>query len=304
MAVDASGDLFIASGNEISEVVGTGAKQGQIVTVAGDAAAGYSGDDGPATNAELNCPCGVAVDASGDVFIADTGNNRIREILGSGAKQGQIVTLVGSGTQGCSGDSGPATSAELNGPCGLAVDAAGDLFIADTENCRIREVLAGGPDGGHIITVVGNGSFGYAGDNGPATNAELYVPRGVAVDASEDLFIADTDNNRVREVLASGPKQGQITTFAGTIQGYSGDNVAATATEINYPEGVAVDASGDVFIADMGNNRIREVLASGPDAGQIITVAGDAAAGYSGDNGPATCAELRSSFRRDSGYLR
>ena len=151
--------------------------------------------------------------------------------------------------RGYSGDGGPATAAELNSPTGVAVDAAGDLFIADSGNNRIREVnLATGM----ITTVAGNGTGGYSGDGGPATAAELDYPEGVAVDAAGDLFIADSDNNRVREVNLS---TGMITTVAGNgTDGYSGDNGPATAAELNYPEGIAVDAAGDLFIADTDND--------------------------------------------------
>ena len=254
---------------------------GTIVTAAGNGTAGYSGDNGPATAAELNDPYGVAVDAAGDLFIADTDNNVIREVVKA---TGDIITVAGNGTAGYSGDNGPATAAELNHPDGVAVDAAGDLFIADADNNVIREVVKATGD---IITVAGNGTAGYSGDNGPATAAELNYPNGVAVDAAGDLFIADTGNNVIREVVKA---TGDIITVAGNgTAGYSGDNGPATAAELNYPTGVAVDAAGDLFIADTGNNVIREVVKA---TGDIITVAGNGTAGYSGDNGPATAAEL------------
>ena len=254
---------------------------GTIVTAAGNGTAGYAGNNGPATAAELNAPAGVAVDSAGDLFIADHGNNVVREVVKA---TGDIITVAGNGTAGYSGDSGPATAAELNDPRGVAVDSAGDLFIADTINNVIREVVKATGD---IITVAGNGTAGYSGDDGPATAAELNDPRGVAVDSAGDLFIADNGNNVVREVVKA---TGDIITVAGNgTAGYSGDGGPATAAELNAPNGVAVDSAGDLFIADGGNNVIREVVKA---TGDIITVAGNGTAGYSGDGGPATAAEL------------
>ena len=333
VAVDASGDLFIAD-SENDEVFEVGGATGLINIVAGNGVVGCSGDGGQATNAELNDPCGVAVDAGGNLFLADSGNNRIREV---NASTHVITTVAGKGAAGCSGDGGQATNAALNDPCGVAVDASGDLFIADSGNNRIREVNAtthvittvagnggrgysgdGGPatvarlsfpaavavdvsgdlfisDGNNVIrevnasthvitTVAGNGSWGYRGDGGPATSAELDAPGGIALDADGDLFIADTNNNCVREVTASTQV---IATFAAT---RPGDNDPATAVGgLNGPDGVAADASGDLFIADTGNNCIREVNAA---TGLVTTVAGSGFPGHSGDGGPATAAEL------------
>ena len=193
IGIDTAGDLFIADAlnNVIREVVKS---SGDIITVAGNGTAGYSGDNGPAIAAELNEPLGVAVDAAGDLFIADGAECVVREVVKS---SGDIVTFAGNGTAGYSGDGGPATAAELDGPLGVAVNAAGDLFIADYANDVVREVVK---SSGDIITVAGNGTAGYSGDNGPATAAELNVPGRVAVDAAGDLFIADASNNAVREV--------------------------------------------------------------------------------------------------------
>ena len=250
VAVDSAGDLFIAdmNNNVIREVVKA---TGDIITVAGNGTAGYSGDNGPATAAELDSPRGVAVDSAGDVFFADTRNNVIREVVKA---TGDIITVAGNGKAGYSGDNGPATAAELNSPNTVAVDSAGDLFIADANNNAIREVVKATGD---IITVAGNGTAGYSGDNGPATAAELNGPTGVAVDSVGDLFIADNGNNRVREVVKA---TGDIITVAGNgTAGYSGDNGPATAAELNGPGRVAVDSAGDLFIADTGNNVVREV---------------------------------------------
>ncbi|MGA2177433.1 MAG: PKD domain-containing protein [Verrucomicrobiota bacterium] len=264
VAVYVSGNLFIADtyNMRIREV----RTDGIITTVAGNGTDGYSGDGGPATNAELYSPGGVAVDAFGNLFIADNGNNRIRKV----GTNGIITTVAGDGTAGYSGDGSAATNAELRNPCAVAVDASGNLFIADESNQRIRKVGTSGI----ITTVAGNGTDGYSGDGGPATNAELYSPCDVAVDASGNLFIVDESNQRIRKVGTNGI----ITTVAGNgAYGYSGDGGLATNAELYYPVGVAVDPSGNLFIADYGNQRIREVVFEGPTL--ILTDVGDTNAG-------------------------
>ncbi len=158
---------------------------GTIVTIAGNGKAGYTGNNGPATAAELNQPVGLAVDSAGDLFIADFGNNVVREVVKA---TGDIITVAGNGKAGYSGDDGPATAAELNRPNGLVFDSAGDLFISDNGNNVVREVVKAT---GNIITVAGNGTAGYSGDDGPATAAELHCPHGIALDSAGDLFIAD-----------------------------------------------------------------------------------------------------------------
>src|SRR5208282_1432049 len=221
---------------------------GIITTVAGNGTAGYSGDGGAATNAKLYWPSGVAVDATGNLFIADYVNNRVREVGANGI----ITTVAGGGSNGL-GDGGAATNAELYYPAGVAVDATGSLFIADEGSQRIRKVGSNGI----ITTVAGNGTQGYSGDGGAATNAELYLPTGVAVDASGNLFIVDSGNNVIRKVGTNGI----IATVAGNgTGGYSGDGGAATTAELSFPKGVAVDATGNLFIADYYNNRIRKVV--------------------------------------------
>jgi len=249
VAVDSSGNTYIAdtANNRIREVF----LNGTIITFAGNGTGGYSGDGGPATSAELNYPTGVAVDSSGNVFIADTNNNRIREVFTNGT----IVTYAGSGyygTGGFSGDGGPATSAQLNYPSGVAFDSSGNLYIADSSNNRIRKVSPSGT----IITFAGNGTGGYSGDGGPATSAELKFPFGVAVDLSGNVFIADSLNNVIREVFTNGT----IVTFAGNgANGYSGDGGPATSAQLRVPYGVAVDSFNNVFIVDTNNQRIRKV---------------------------------------------
>ena len=287
VAVDSSGDLFIAdtANNTVREV---NASTGVITTVAGTGTAGYNGDSIQATAAKLNAPDGVAVDSSGDLFIADTGNNRIREVvLGTGV----ITTVAGTGTAGYNADSIQATAAELNAPDGMAVDSSGDLFIADTGNNRIREVYGAGAGifAGVITTVAGSGTPGFAGDGSlaAATNVRLQAPQGVTVDSDGDLFIADTKNNRIREVNNS---TDIITTVAGNgVAGFNGDGILATATKLNAPEGVAIDSSGNLFIGDTGNNRIREI---NPTTYLMSTVAGSSVANYGGDGGVGSAALL------------
>jgi len=251
VAVDASGNLFIADAlNDRIRKVDT---NGIITTVAGNGTGGYAGDGGAATNAGLGFPSGVALDATGNLLIADLGNNRIRKV----ATNGIITTVAGNGTYGYSGDGGAATNAEFHSPVRLAVDATGNLFVADDWNSRIRKV----DTNGIITTVAGNGTADYAGDGGAATNAKLNVPTGVAVDSVGNVFIADYDNSRIREVRTNGI----ITTVAGNgTYGYSGDGGAATNAALNYLEGVAVDATGNLLIADTGNNRVRKVVIQGP----------------------------------------
>src|SRR5437867_370527 len=218
---------------------------GIITTVAGSGTGGFSGDRGPAVSAQLNFPYSVAVDASGNLFIADTLNHRIRKVTPDGI----ITTVAGSGTGGFSGDRGPAISAQLNSDWRGAVDGSGNLFIADTLNHRIRKVT---PDG-IITTVAGSGTGGFSGDRGPAISAQLNSPYSVAVDASENLFIADTLNHRIRKVTPDGI----ITTVAGSgTGGFSGDGGPAISAQLNAAYSVAVDASGNQFIGDTGNVRL------------------------------------------------
>ena len=248
-----------------------------INTVAGNGVWGYRGDGGPATQARLQSPSGVAVDREGNIFIADTSNYRIRKVDTSGI----ITTVAGNGVPTFNGDGGPATSASIRYPSGVAVDSVGNIYIADKYNSRIRKV----DTNGIISTVAGNGVYGYSGDGGPATEAGIKYPRGVTVDSAGNIFIADTFNHRVRKVDISGI----ITTVAGNGQkAFSGDGGPATEAGIKYPQDIAVDSKGNIFIADAQNSRVRKVDTDGI----ITTVAGNGVYGYSGDGGPPTEAQL------------
>jgi sugar lactone lactonase YvrE len=273
--------MYIADwGNNVVRKVT--ASTGFISTVAGiHGTAGYNGDGAAATSAELNEPTGVAVDSSGNLYIADWANSRIRKVTVS---TGNISTVAGNGTGGFSGDGAAATSAELWDPYGVAVDSAGNIYIADWGNHRIREVTV---STGKISTVAGNGTAGYGGDGAAATSAKLNNPYGVAVDSSGNLYIADTVNNRVRKVTAG---TGFISTVAGNgTAGYSGDGAAATSAKLSSPRGVVVDSSGNIYIADYTNNRIRKVTVS---TGFISTVAGTGTGSFSGDGAAATSATI------------
>ena len=220
-------------------------------------------------------PSGVAYDAAGDLFIADTARNQVFEITLGGA----IMVVAGNGTQGFSGDGGPAPAAELNAPMSVAVAADGTLYVADTGNQRIRAV-----QGGNITTFAGSGARGFAGDGGLAAAATLNQPIALALDATGALLVCDQGNERVRRVSA-----GQIATIAGNgVQGFVGDGGVATGAELNEPSGIAVSADGRIFIADTSNQRIRVVGANGT----ISTFAGTGIAGVLGDGGPASVAQL------------
>ena len=361
VALDGDGHLYIAdsSNHRIRRV---DAATGTISTIAGSGERGDSGDGGPATQAQLSGPVGVAVDGAGNLYIADTNNRRIRvlqpipgltlrtptstqdlsdyfagfdavryqvESSGGVVETGQvtgsevtfaalmagqgIITITAIGSDGSRAtrtipvsvdeavlalsysidtltgnsyvlDGGPATRAWLESPRGVAVDAMGNLYIADHGHHRIRKMDAAT---GTISTIVGTGEPGYSGDGGPATQALLRDPVGVAVDGNGHLYIADADNRRIRRVDAF---TGTISTIAGTGEpGYSGDGGLATQAQLRYPQGVAVDGAGNLYIADSDNNRIRKVSAA---TGTISTIVGTGGWGYSGDGGLATQAEL------------
>ena len=270
-------------GSELLEATGVGATAvfvpGMISTVAGNGQWIFRGDGGLATQSPLFLPIGGAADAAGNLILSDSNNQRIRMV---NAATGMISTVAGNGTPGFGGDGGPATSAQLANCEGIAQDSAGNLYVADTFNRRIRKITPAGI----ISTVAGNGLNSFSGDGGPAINAALGGPEGVAVDSQGNLYIADTLNQRVRKVSSSGV----ITTIAGDgIPGYTGDGVPSNASQLNTPRRVVLDSAGNIYIADSGNNVVRKIAAA---TGIIRTVAGNTTNGYSGDGGPATAAAL------------
>jgi RHS repeat-associated protein len=309
LAMDAAGNLFIADtgNNRIQEIAKA---SGTMSTVAGSASgsSGLSGDGGAAGSALLNSPGGITISAAGDRYIADTGNNRVQEIpAASGTQWGQAVTggdmytVAGSaaGTSGLSGDGGPASSALLKLPGGVALGSAGDLYIADTGNNRVQEAAKAS---GIISTFAGSatGSSGHTGDGGPAGSALLNGPAGVTVSGAGDVYVADTNSNRVQEVAKASGTQfgismtaGDIYTIAGSASGshgFSGDGSAAISALMHRAAAVTLDGSGDVFVADQSNNRVREVTV----AGVISTFAGNGGQlSNDGNGGPATGAALK-----------
>jgi trimeric autotransporter adhesin len=330
VAVDAHGNAIIADSNSdlvraVAASTGTFYGQamtaGDVYTVAGNGTAGFSGNGGLATAAELDLPLGVSADAAGDLLIADTDNQRVRlvaartgTLYGQAMTAGHIYTIAGDGTAGYSGDGGPATAAELNVPGWAVADGAGNVIIADTGNNRVRVLAAKtgtfygqAMTAGHIYTVAGDGTAGYSGDGGPATAAELNAPGGLTVDPAGNLVIADTENDRVRVVAGStGTFYGQAMT-AGHIYTVAGggpssglgDGGPATEAALAWPGAVAIDGSGNLLIADTLDYQVRVVATStgtfygqAMTAGDIYALAGDGTPGFSGDGGPAAAAEL------------
>lgn len=250
---------------------------GTIATFAGNG--GFFGDGAGATLASLFTPSTAAVGPDNSVYIADTANNRIRRLTPDGI----ITTVAGTGVPGARGDGGPATSARLNQPYGIAAAPDGSLYIADSNNHRIRRVS---PDG-VISTIAGNGVYGFGGDGGPATSAQLAGPSSIALAPDGSVYIADYGNARIRRVTPDG----KISTVAGTgVAGFSGDGGPATSAQLNSPSSIAVNPTdGSLYIADTANNRIRRVSITN---GRISTVAGNGVNGYDGDGGPAASAQL------------
>lgn len=304
-----------------------------ISTVAGNGTQGFSGDDGAATAAQLNQPIAAAIDATGNSYIVDYSNRRVRKITpagvistvagngtfgfnadGNAATAGGLVdvyrvavdtagnmylpeyqshrirkitpagiisTVVGTGVPGFSGDGGPATAAQINGPVGIALDTAGSIYFTDYGNSRVRKVSPTGV----ISTIAGTGDRGFSGDGGPATSATFLDPIGLSVAPNGVVYVADTSNSRIRRIGTDGT----ITTVAGNgTFGFSGDGSSATAATLFAPWDVKADAVGGFYIADTNNSRVRYVRPNGV----ISTFAGSAAAGFSGDGGPANTAAL------------
>jgi uncharacterized protein (TIGR03437 family) len=274
LATDSVGNIYFAdNGNaRIRKVT----PQGIITTVAGTGQPGYSGDGGPAVSAQISFANGLAVDSTGDVYIADGNNARVRKIT----TDGMITTVAGNGQIGYSGDGGPAVAARLGSVDSVVLDAAGNLYISEPLNARIRKVTPTGV----ISTFAGNGQSGYFGDGANAVNASLNFPTGLAFDSTGDLLIADASNGRIRMVTPAG----LITTIAGSKVGYGGDGGPATSASLAFPCAVAADAVGNIYIADTDNHRIRQVSRNGT----ITTLAGTGQPGYSGDGGVAVAAAL------------
>jgi sugar lactone lactonase YvrE len=277
---DASGNIFIAD-NDNHRIRKIDGVTGIITTVAGDGSFGFSGDGAVATDAQLALPTAVCTDPSGNIFISDENNRRIRKV---DVATGFISTIAGNGTGGYSGDGGPSVDAMISQPYGMQTDDGGSLFFADRANHRIRRIDKAT---GIITTVAGSGTNGYSGDGGLATAADLSYPIGLCLDPMGNIYIADQINHRIRKVDKA---TGIITTVAGSgTNGYSGDGGLATDAELNQPYDVSIDAAGNLYISDTNNQRIRRVSAV---TGIITTIGGNGSGGYGGDGGPATDASM------------
>lgn len=282
IAVDLAGNVYFAEAGGKYRVLKV-TPAGVIAPVAGSGEEGDSGDGGPATSAQFRQPWGLALDGASNLFITDIRSHLIRKVTAAGT----ISAFAGTGEMGYSGDGGKATEAALNEPAGVAVDHAGNVYIADAANHRIRRVAPNGT----ISTIAGSGQPGYSGDGGPATSARLNLPADVALDQAGCLYIVDSGNHRIRVVTQSGA----ISTVVGNGQaGFSGDGGPATRAQLDTATGVAVDNRGNLYFTDYGmGGRVREVT----PAGIIRTVAGSDNEGYSGDGGPATSAWLDQPLR-------
>lgn len=275
--------VYYHTSGEIYVVEYTGCKirkistSGIVSTFAGNGINGFGGDGGPATAASFSNPIDFLADNSGNFYVIDNGNQRIRKINAAGI----ITTIAGNGTTGYSGDGGPSPASTLHDPSRMTIDGAGNIFFADAVNNVIRKISTTGI----ITTLVGNGTPAFAGDGGPATNASLSQPLGVAIDGNGNMYIADGNNHRIRKVNTAGI----ISTFAGTgAVGYTGDGGPATAATMNYPNGVTCDQTCNVYFTDWYGHKVRKITYSGT----ISTVVGTGVAGFSGDTGPALSAQL------------
>ena len=257
MTCDHSGNVYFADAynNRVRKIDVT---TGIITTIAGTGIAGYNGDSITADTAQINTPHVVIFDASGNLYITDEGNSRIRKVNTSGI----ITTTAGTGIAGYTGDNGLAISAEINFPYGIIVDDTGNIYFADYMEDVVRKI----DTFGIITTIAGRTTPGPIGDNGPADSAKLLSPAGLATDHFGNLYIADVDNDRIRKVVMS---TGLITTVAGSnLGGYAGDNGLATLAKLSAPTGVAVDGSCNLYITDFNNSRIRFVTST--DAVQVL----------------------------------
>ncbi|HEX3966974.1 MAG TPA: Ig-like domain repeat protein [Edaphobacter sp.] len=280
LVFDAAGNLYLAeTGNHVIRKIDTA---GLITTIAGTGTQGFSGDAGLATAATLDSPQGLALDVANNLYIADTHNHRIRKL---NLATGIIITIAGTGTPGFSGDNTLATAAQLSLPTALALDSANNLYLADTGNHRIRKISAAGI----ITTIAGRGTQGFSGDAGPATSAVIDSPAGLALDSANNLYLADSHNHRIRKLNLT---TGIVSTIAGTgTPGFSGDAKAATSATLAFPHGLAIDAAGNLYLADTVNHRIRRIDGT---TGIITTIAGDGTQAFAGDGGPAISASLDS----------
>jgi sugar lactone lactonase YvrE len=290
VAFDSSGNLYVADwlNHRIRKVTPAGI----ISTIAGNGTSGYAGDGRQAVAAQLNFPSGIAVDSAGNVFVADSGNVRIRRIDPAGT----ISTVAGNGGSGNVRDGDQATSGSIGAPIAVAIDSSNNLYFSDVAGCVVRKVT---PEG-IISTVAGNGTQGFSGDGGPATSAQLGRPMDISIDPLGRLLISDTWNNCIRRVNPDG----QITTIAGVgphltgsanngpIGSFSGDDGPATLAALYFPIGLVEDSAGTVYFSDWGNRRIRKISPSGT----ISTIAGTGVMGYSGDGGPAILAKLSGAY--------
>jgi len=284
VSADRFGNLFIADqfNHRIRKISATG----KISTVAGTGVLGFSGDGGLAINAQLNTPIGVFVDPSGNLFIADVGNQRIRKVDTSG----HISTIAGNGGKGYGGDGGPALSAMFFNCVRVAVDPSGNVIVADQSNHRVRKINAAGI----ITTIAGNGvgtpaTGAYSGDGGPAVDASLNNPTALAIAPDGTIYICDQFNHRIRKVGTDG----KIQTIAGTgAPGFAGDGGPATSAMLDFPGAITLDAQGNIYFNDDQNFRTRMIAKDGT----ISTIAGNGNSGFSGDGGPATSAELNGNF--------
>jgi len=292
VAVDLAGDLYVGDWSGLVRKVWV--RYGSTTTIAGTGILGYSGDGGPGASAMVGRAVILALDLTGNLFIADGDNNRIRRV---DASTGIITTVAGSGSGTDSGDGGPAVDAGVSGPTGVTIDRAGDLYFSSSWT-RIRKLTA---RTGMIETIAGQFLSGSSGDGGMAIDALFWDPVPSAISRNGDLYIADFENSRIRMIA---PKPLVVTTVAGSgtcipspapldisvcHSGFAGDGGLAASATLNYPESVALDPNGNLYIADTINHRIRRIDSS---TGVISTIAGTGVEGFTGDGGPALAAKI------------